>query len=780
MSLEPVPPPEAAEPSWERVLVDRQPVGSLVAVAREGRLTRETRLGPVRVDVTLVDEAVLALVEAATRRRRNITFVYPSPAGEVSVLLAAQILVQKLLRHERSPSVGVITRDPSTAMRTWNQLGIASPGARANLAAVFPCYRARPDGESPFGQTKFQGVLFGSRFRKWPVDVVIVDTLMGPVEAIPAVPTVRLFADPTDPQLEKLALAVELIWGWCQSDIAALDAATSSPSRHSVPFSVSSERLHAIGRGLTVTIHVVPHPSASRLISRLRDDLRTLAQVAGSSPSPSIARAIRIIWHHLSTLAALPCRPSEFDRFAGIPPIAARPTKTFGAEIAAWARTLDPDLRELADIVATDLEDLRTALQEAAPFDRLLADLLHPGAVVVVKTHTAARALEQSLRDRASIPSQVQIVAIRRLHTHGSYNSAIVVGTPAPWDWHRLDSGIARHLHVATLSEVDARSGCRTLTALSTARQRWADIANRARVWRELVGGEPPSRQALKNAEPQVSVVSERPVEAVRDPFAAFEPFFVSVPLFVGEEGPEESVAEQVGEPGSWQGAVEAVEVATDIGVIVLPRARFVDVRVDKDIREYRAEDLKPGMYILVDRRGGRLGLLEAVADRLKHQRPDLLAANLIISDLRTAVQDAFAKSRMTRLQLFQKLRSLGFEKTYASARSYVDPQGPLAPRDFPDLERLNRALELGLPNHRLKESFAGVMRWRTFRRAIGKALVAASHDSAAPGHFPHVDPDTGLSSADLRELVLEAKVLQVTDCPNLVPIGETGRFKDR
>jgi hypothetical protein len=113
--------------------------------------------------------------------------------------------------------------------------------------------------------------------------------------------------------------------------------------------------------------------------------------------------------------------------------------------------------------------------------------------------------------------------------------------------------------------------------------------------------------------------------------------------------------------------------VATDAGSLLLPRDRLVDVRIDEEIVECRAAALRSGMVMLVDRRGGRVGLLEALADRLAKERPDLLAANLLIGDLRHTVQRAFRASGMTVMRLYERLRSLGFEKTYQAARGYVD-----------------------------------------------------------------------------------------------------------
>jgi hypothetical protein len=185
-------------------------------------------------------------------------------------------------------------------------------------------------------------------------------------------------------------------------------------------------------------------------------------------------------------------------------------------------------------------------------------------------------------------------------------------------------------------------------------------------------------------------------------------------------------------------------------------------------------------MVLLVDRRGGRIGLLEAVADRLKKERPDLLAANLLISDLQRTVRRGFMTSGMNRIQLFERLRSLGFEKTYHAVRGYVDPEGPLAPRDFVDLQRLNEALRLGMTDLRLREAFAGVRRWRAFKRAAGKALVAASRGALVTPEATRIDRDTGLSIADLRELVLEAKILDVRECTEPVPLAEIGYLRER
>jgi hypothetical protein len=770
-----------AEP-WDLALVALEGPGSLVAIGREGRLTRQTRVGSVRVDLAAVDETVLALVDLALERQRNITIVYPAPAGEVSVLLAGEILLRRFVDNERSQSVGIVTSDTTSATRTWEELAIASVGSRTPVSEVFPVFRAGPDGESPLGGRSFRGTMIGHRFANWPVDVAVVDHLSGPVWGDPSVPTVRVFADPLDPELGRLADAGQLVWGWTEADLAALAAVRPEERPSAAPFSVAADRLVTMAEGVRTTIHVAHHAEAEETVRHLRDDLRTLGDLAGASPPPGILKGIRVGWHHVTTLTSLPCRPSQFDRFAGLPPVAARATRTFEPEIAAWARTLGGDLREVAEVVASDLGDLKSALEDTDPFARALSEVVSKGddTLVVVRSQTAARGFIDSMGgDPASgIVGGARVVALRRLHREGTSLRAVIVGMPARWDWHRLDSGVSSEVHVLVLGDLDAHLGRRALDALHAARARWGGPEIRARVWRELVGGEPPPLPPLPDVHQEVVVVDALEAQPEVDPFEAFQPLLDSVQLAVGDEGVEEAMAQEM-PGGEWRGEVDAVEVVTDAGIVLLPRDRLVDVRTGDEISELRADALQRGMFLLVDRRGGRLGLLEAVADRLKRERPDLLAANLLIGDLRVAVRRSFAASGMSRMQLFERLRSLGFEKTYHAARGYVDEDGPLAPRDLADLRRLNEALGLDMSDRRVREVFAGVRRWRTFRRAAGKALVAASRGSLVTVEATRIDRETGLSLADLRELVLEAEVVSVVDLAEPVALADIGHLRE-
>src|SRR5206468_2535346 len=118
-------------------------------------------------------------------------------------------------------------------------------------------------------------------------------------------PTVRVFADPLDPELEQLDDAGQLMWGWTDSDLALLSE--RQPDRPTaLPFSVAGERLETMASGVSTTIHVAHDGEAEQTIRRLRDDLRTLGDLAGTRPAPSILRGIRVAWHHVSTLTSLP------------------------------------------------------------------------------------------------------------------------------------------------------------------------------------------------------------------------------------------------------------------------------------------------------------------------------------------------------------------------------------------------------------------------------------------------------------------------------------------
>jgi hypothetical protein len=229
---------------------------------------------------------------------------------------------------------------------------------------------------------------------------------------------------------------------------------------------------------------------------------------------------------------------------------------------------------------------------------------------------------------------------------------------------------------------------------------------------------------------------------------------------------------------GDWSAAVPAIEIVTDRGRLLLEAGKPVDVREGPKIEERRPEQLKPGSILLVGRRQGRVGLLEALEERLGH-RPDLIAARYLLDDYRRLVRTRWAECGMTLTALHRAMVDLGCDRTLAAVRSWVT-EGTMAPQHFEDLDRLNTALGLDMSDTFLRELFAGVQRRRGFRRAAGRALAAAARDSTVVADDERIDSETGLTVADLREAVIEATVVSVAPCDHPVPITLLGILEDR
>lgn len=797
--------------SWDAELIRRQGAGTLVQIGREGRLLRVGLSGPARVGLSWVDEAALALVEATVSAGRNLALVYPAPAGDVAVLLAAQILLHRFLRGADSPAVGVLTADPVQAARTWNQLSIAAPASREALCNVFPCWRAHPDGNSPFGGRRAQGVLIGRTCNRWPVDVTIFDHLAGPIAGWAASPVIHIFADPLDPLLDELASRGDLIWGWSDAALAVSRSALERRTNGTIPFSVGQERIETMAAGVEVAVVACRHEEAERALERLRDDLQTLSSAVGPNPSRNIEIGLKVAWAHVSTLAALPSRPSEYDRFAGLPPRAARPTGSFDREVMAWARTLGGDLAEYAGIVAEDMADLRTALDRGTPF----VEAIHrytdtsTSTLVVVRTRTAARALiavlqrimhavvsgggdiDPALEDAGALPGtpdmdrdphafqfeNLIVTWLGALHRRGTATRAVVVGAPPKWAWHHLDSGISRQVDILVLGEKEARRARWAVATVRGARAKWASLALREKVWRELVREDPPLLPVeVPYVPPDPILVAGPDLAHEPDPFSPLGALLKEErPLPSGGEGGEQLAVEGPG--GQWQAMVHAVEIETDQGYLVLPAQREVDVLVEEDEASYTASSLRPGMRIAIGRHSGRIGLLEALEEKLGH-RPDLLAGRLLVQDYRNRVYKRYDASGLTVQELHSHLVARGCSKVPATVAGWVRPGGPMAPRDLPDLRRLNAVLELGLSERWINELFAAITRIRTFRRAAGKALAEAAREATRVEDESRVDPATGFSVADLREAVLVVTVKAVREMPLPVRLTETGRLE--
>jgi len=766
--------------AWDETILEDHDTASLVRIGRERRLVLEDGHGPHRVDLCWVDEVVLALIAMAQSRDLSITIVYPAPAGEVAVLLAAQLLLHQFVRGNRESSVGIVTADTTMATRTWNALRIATTGGREPIAEVFPSYRAGPEGGSPGRGRRLQGVIIGQQCQGWPVDHLVVDHLAGFVRVDTAQPAIEVFADPVDPGLRRAEESGRLIWGWSQAGLAIANY-LEVRADHTVPFSVASERLDTMAAGIDVRLRVARHPEAEAAASRAREDLRVMRSIAAGRRDRNLERGLSAAWHHLATLTSLPCTPSRFDRFAGLPPMAARATRTFAPELSVWADTLTGDVAEIASILASDIADLRAALELGNPFEQTLREVHASGheTIVITRTRTAANALLDvlDLQPAAGRATSFLVQPIGKLHRQGTWPRALMIGEPSPWDWHRLLCGLAPCVEILTLGQQSA-SGCAASIALvESARDHWGGVEVRERTWRALVGTTPryvPSPTPI-NTRP-VLVVDGAEYVAEPDPFGELASLFDLDPLDIGGEGPSATVARQ-DDGGDWTAAVPAVAVTTDRGSLLLEVGRPVDVREGPKITERRPETLEAGAIVLVGRRRGRVGLLEALEERLG-DRPDLLAARFLVDHYRRLVRTRFAESGLTIAALHRALVQRGCDKTSAAVRSWVT-EGTMAPQHFADLEKLNGAIALGLSAVQLRELFAGVQRRRGFRRAAGRALAAAARGSTVVADENRVDAETGLSIADLREAVIEAVVVEVTPCDAPVPLTLLDRLED-
>jgi hypothetical protein len=765
---------------WDAQLLDAQEPTGLVSIARNRRFVLEDAHGPRWVDLCWVDEVALALIDLAVSRHRSIDLVYPAPAGEVAVLLAAELLLHQFVSGVRSPSIGLVTADTTMAARTWDAIRIATSGDRAPVSDVFPCFRAGPEGESPLGGRQFQGLLVGQRCARWPVGFLIVDHLAGPARVDGDYPSVEVFADPLDRSLGQAEEDGRLVWGWSESDLARFNPDLKVRRDHTVSFSVAGDRLEVMARGVGVTLTVARHPDAEAAVARAREDLRLLRSMSPERSDPHVERGLSVAWHHLATLTSLPCKPQRFDRFAGLPPWAARSTRTFEQELSAWAATLSGDAAEIATILASDIGDLRAALDAGNPFESELKQALQRGldTLVVTRTRTASRALLDVLGadpDADGIGC-LTVFHVGRLHRHGTWPRVLVIGEPPPWDWHRMLSGLSEHVEVLVLGEEAARGSVSMVSAVHAAREHWGCADVRGRTWRALVGSEPPpSPVPSDGSDRSVVVVDGAEHVPEPDPFDEFSSLFDLDPLDFGGEGPLSGLAREDQE-GEWDAEVDAVEVSTNRGRVLLETGRAVEVRVGDRIVDRRPQQLQAGDVLLVGRRQGRVGLLEALEERLGH-RPDLLAARLLVDIYRRQVRTRFAESKLTVGALHQKMTTLGCQKTPAAVRDWVT-EGTMAPQQFKDLERLNTALDLGMSDQRVRELFAGVQRRRGFRRAAGRALAAAARSSTLVEDDRRIDAETGLSIADLRDAVIEAVVVAVVPCGRLMPLTLLGRLE--
>ena len=761
----------------ESVLIERQKSGTLVNIAREMRLALDKQ----RVHLNWIDEASIALVEAAISRGRNLTLVYPAPAGQVAVLLAGQILIHRFISGNPSTAVGIVTGDPAGAERTWKDLNIISKGSRSYLNENFPCWRAKPDGQSPFDRQDFQGILIGRKCRNWHVDVIIIEQLVDEVQVEAEGPNIRVVADPLNPILENIVNTGDLIWGWCREQLKQLPVSRGDDS-FGVPFSVAEERLVTIVDGGAITVGVCGHPEAERAIENLREDLLAFGAEHLDRDRRTVVSGLRRAWMHTSTLCSLPCRPVEYDRFCGVPPVAARETSSFHKEIEAWAQILEDDHRDFGLMIATDLFDLRAALERDNPFKRELLNMVGDGmeTLVVVRTKTAARAITESLGGHTADMrfKNLQFTWMSRLHNERSWPRAVIVGAPPRSAWHRVDSGLSADLRILTMGKKEAARVRLAAQSMRVKRVKWANEDNKLRVWRELFDEEPPdySRMVIDEVVDVLEVAGEDFLEEP-DPFSPIAELMTDDrPLWAGE-GAGDRLA-RPSDSGEWSATTEAVEVRTLDGSILLPVSREVDVMAGDRITSVLAPELKPGHIILIGRQQGRLGLIEALQETLERQRPDLLAANLLTLDYHDRVISAFNQSGLDPESLYHKLLMLDCNKGLPAVRSWVvSSGGPMGPRDEDDHFRLNSALGMELSGSEVREYFAAINRIRTFRRQAGRALSRAATAATATGDDSGLEEQFGISVSDLNDAVVQTTVVSVQFSKDQVPLSATGRL---
>ena len=227
------------------------------------------------------------------------------------------------------------------------------------------------------------------------MDYLVVDHLAGPVPSAATGRTIEVFSDPLDPALSRAEEEGRLIWGWSEADLARWNEELEVRREHTVPFSVASERMEAMAQGTDVTITVARHPEAEAAIATGPRGPPTPARVGPRPDEPA-----RRTWSvgglapsHDADLAALHAEPIRPVR--GLPPWAARATATFESELSAWARTLTGEHGEYATILASDIADLRAALDRGNPFEEALSEASRaaPKTLVVTRTRTASRAL---------------------------------------------------------------------------------------------------------------------------------------------------------------------------------------------------------------------------------------------------------------------------------------------------------------------------------------------------------------------------------------------------
>ena len=219
-----------------------------------------------------------------------------------------------------------------------------------------------------------------------------------------------------------------------------------------------------------------------------------------------------------------------------------------------------------------------------------------------------------------------------------------MIGEPSPWDWHRLLSGLAPNVEILTLGKQSAAGCASSIASIRAAQDHWGGVAVRERTWRTLVGRRPPVTPAEISA-PRRPVLTLDGAEYVPEP----DPFEELASLF--DLSPSMSGAKD-------RARGSRAKTVTGTGPQPCPRsqsrrtrARFSS-RSDSPSRSEtapRSSSAAPNSsnqasILLVGRQQGRVGLLEALEERLG-DRPDLLAARFLLDDYRRLSGARFAES---------------------------------------------------------------------------------------------------------------------------------------
>lgn len=772
-------------PMWDLELIrhEAETPGTAVFVSRRGLLLQRQGDGYRPVELTWVDEAALSLAAQALRTHTSIGLLYPAPAGELAALVAAQALVHLFLSGHHDARVGIVTANPRRIHRLWTRLAVVELGQVTPLEQWFRCLRAGADGTLPPIERVHRGLVVGTRRRSWPVHVTVFDHLNGAVEADGEPDLqIHLFADPLAQVVHEWVSSGRPLWGWSHGLLRSYGPPAPPRADH-VPFSVANGRIRALESGCRVRIQPLLHEDAERRLTAILDDLRALGDAAGPSPPGHVVAGLKRAWGHAYALMSLPCRPSAYDRFCGQPPRAVAPTSEFADEIRKWARTLPGEMVEYALVLADDLDDLRESLDEhdvVLPAIREGISCDEP-TLIVLRSRTAAEALWAALgvdlHDPA--PAAPSVCWYRSLHGVESYRKALVIGPPPRSVWHMVDCGLAVETVVLVLGRSVAEWTTRALVALRERRGSFGGREMRERAWRALFGASPPP--------PPEPIPSEEPVEveavvvrsSSEDPFSPLRRLLLDDRPLIEEDGFEAVAVHD--DTGRWSGLRDAIEVQTNEGVLLLPADGEVDVLDGGELKTCRVEQLRHGMQVVVSRDDARRRLFDALTHTIEEDRPDLRAARMVVELFKRRIQDGFSALRrafgdLAVQEFCRRVRLAGSTKSDAAIRGWIEPDGPLGPRDLEDLRCLCRALSLPTDEDWLRASHAALVRMRGFRRALGRALSEAARQAVA-ANDSRVDPETGLSVADLREAVVVATVVAVGPQRRHVRATEVGRL---